>query len=174
MVHIKPQEKQLPPPLPSPARTLLGRVKFLRPGPLQRPVPPAAATPGPRPYLVRGHFADGVPGLQGLQLIQAPVQLLHGLASQFLVGLLCEKTGKGALSQQASRRAPGERQRAHAPRAGARTRALLPHAAASGSGSAPPPGRGDTGAARPRNRGAAGLAPRPGCPGPPPPAAPPS
>ena len=41
-----------------------------------------------RAYLVGGHLADRVSGLQGLQLVQAPVQLLQGLGGQLLVGLL--------------------------------------------------------------------------------------
>lgn len=56
-------------------------------------------------HLVGGHLADGVSGLQGLQLVQAPVQLLQGLGGQFLVGLLWGETGKGVISFEAFDRA---------------------------------------------------------------------
>ena len=44
------------------------------------------------PYLVGGHVTDRAVGLDGLQLVQTPVQLLHCLHSQFLVGLICQQT----------------------------------------------------------------------------------
>ncbi len=56
-------------------------------------------------HLVGGHLADGVSSLQGLQLVQAPVQLLQGLGGQFLVGLLWWETGKGMVSFEAFDRA---------------------------------------------------------------------
>jgi len=56
-------------------------------------------------HLVGGHLADGVSGLQGLQLVQAPVQLLQGFGGQFLVGLLWRETGKGVISFEAFDRA---------------------------------------------------------------------
>lgn len=43
-------------------------------------------------YLVGGHVTDWAVGLYCLQLIQTPVQLLHGLHSQCLVGLICQQT----------------------------------------------------------------------------------
>lgn len=42
------------------------------------------------PYLVRRHLADRVPGLQRLQLVQAPVQLLQGLPRELLMGIFCQ------------------------------------------------------------------------------------
>lgn len=44
---------------------------------------------GKVPYLVGGHLADRVPGLQRLQLVQAPIQLLQGLPRELLVGIFC-------------------------------------------------------------------------------------
>lgn len=43
-------------------------------------------------YLIGGHVTDWAVCLYGLQLIQTPVQLLHGLHSQLLVGLICQQT----------------------------------------------------------------------------------
>lgn len=45
-------------------------------------------------YLVGGHLADRVPGLERLELLQTPVQLVQSLDGQLLVRLLCarEKT----------------------------------------------------------------------------------
>ena len=60
-------------------------------------------------YLVGGHLADRVPGLQGLQLVQTPVQLLEGLGGQLLVGLLCgteiggQRISKGPLERASGR-----------------------------------------------------------------------
>lgn len=64
-------------------------------------------------YLVGGHLTDRVSCLQGLQLVQAPVQFLQCLSGQFLVGLLCRgKTGgqgvsKGPLQRASGRSRPG-------------------------------------------------------------------
>lgn len=43
-------------------------------------------------YLVGGHVADRAVGLDCFQLVQTPVQLLHGFHSQLLVGLICQQT----------------------------------------------------------------------------------
>lgn len=51
----------------------------------------ALAAAGPS-HLVGGHVADGAVRLDGFQLIQTPVQLLHGLHRQLLVGLVWIKT----------------------------------------------------------------------------------
>lgn len=42
-------------------------------------------------YLGGGHVADRAVGLDGLQLVQAPVQLLHGVHGQLLVRLICQQ-----------------------------------------------------------------------------------
>ena len=46
-------------------------------------------------HLIGGHLADGVTCLDGLQLVQAPVQLFQGLHCQLLIGLLCRQGTKG-------------------------------------------------------------------------------
>jgi len=40
-------------------------------------------------YLVGGHVTNRAVGLDGLQLVQTPVQLLHCLHGQLLVCLIC-------------------------------------------------------------------------------------
>ncbi len=42
-------------------------------------------------YLIGGHFADRVACLQGLQLVQTPIQLFKGLDGEFLICLICNK-----------------------------------------------------------------------------------
>lgn len=42
-------------------------------------------------YLVGGHVTDRAVGLDGFQLVQTPVQLLHRLHGQFLVRLICQQ-----------------------------------------------------------------------------------
>lgn len=43
-------------------------------------------------YLGGGHVADRAVGLDGLQLVQTPLQLLHCLHGQFLVRVICQQT----------------------------------------------------------------------------------
>lgn len=43
-------------------------------------------------HLCRGHVANRAVRLYSLQLVQAPVKLLHGLHGQLLVGFIWEQT----------------------------------------------------------------------------------
>lgn len=52
-------------------------------------IPSGNAAEKVKAHLVGGHVTDGAMCLDGLQLVQTPVQLLQGLPSQLLVCLVC-------------------------------------------------------------------------------------